>query len=295
MAGLGDPNFVNMPMLEYLSKGIKSFQVKRGLTPPRTRLPITPAILRKLREVWDRQPHNADHIMLWAACTTCFFGFLRSGEITTPPNQFDPGAHLAFGDVTLDCPSNPTLAQINIKASKTDPFRVGVSIYLGRTGNNLCPVTAMTAYLAVRGGEPGPFFKFSNNRPLSRELLVKHLREALTSAGIDATKYSGHSFRSGTATTAAAAGLEDSLIKTLERWFSLPSLYSYSERKTGHFVTCTFCLISYSEYAPVVFIVHAQLLRINSLSTPLMSLWGKGLRPSLDGSCWYWPLSPTTP
>ncbi len=220
MAGFGDPVFTNMPILEYLSKGIKSFQAKQGRVPQRTRLPVTPSILRKLREVWDRQPHNPDHIMLWAACTTCFFGFLRSGEITTPPNQFDPGAHLAFGDVTLDSPSNPTLAQVNIKASKMDPFRVGVSIYLGRTGNLLCPVSALAAYLAARGGEPGPFFKFANNRPLSRDLLVKHLREALKLAGIDATKYSGHSFRSGAATTAAAAGLEDSLIKTLGRWQS---------------------------------------------------------------------------
>ncbi len=220
MAGFGDPIFSSMPTLEYLLKGIKSFQAKQGLTPRRSRLPITPGILRKLREVWEQQPHNPDHIMLWAACTTCFFGFLRSGEITTPPNQFDPGAHLAFGDVTLDSPSNPTLAQVNIKASKTDPFREGISIYLGRTGNKLCPVSALAAYLASRGGEPGPFFKFANNRPLSRELLVKHLRGALTSAGIDPKKYSGHSFRSGAASTAAAAGLEDSVIKTLGRWQS---------------------------------------------------------------------------
>lgn len=28
-----------------------------------------------------------DHIMLWAACLLCFFGFLRSGEITVPSNS----------------------------------------------------------------------------------------------------------------------------------------------------------------------------------------------------------------
>ncbi len=91
------------------------------------RLLITPSILLKLQEVWDRQPHNPDHIMVRAACTTwVFFGFLRSGEITTPPDQFVPGAHLAFGDIRLDSPSNSTLAQVNIKTLKMEPFR-GVS------------------------------------------------------------------------------------------------------------------------------------------------------------------------
>ena len=72
--------------------------------------------------------------MLWAACCTCFFGFLRSGEITVPSaGEYDPGAHLSYGDVTLDSRESPTMAQVNIKASKTDPFRKGVSIYIGRT------------------------------------------------------------------------------------------------------------------------------------------------------------------
>ena len=84
--------------------------------------------------------------MLWAACCTCFFGFLRSGEITVPSaGEYDPGAHLSYGDVTLDSRESPTMAQVNIKASKTDPFRKGVSIYIGRTNNGLCPVAALAS------------------------------------------------------------------------------------------------------------------------------------------------------
>ena len=37
---------------------------------------------------------------------------------------------------------------------------------------------------------------------------------------MDATNYSGHSFRIGAATTAARAGFTDSFIQTLERWKS---------------------------------------------------------------------------
>ena len=49
---------------------------------------------------------------------------------------------------------------------------------------------------------------------------MNHLKEALIAAGVDASKYSGHSFRIGAATTAAACGIQDTLIKTLGRWES---------------------------------------------------------------------------
>ena len=79
---------------------------------------------------------------------------------------------MSKGDVTLDNVSAPTLVQVQIKASKTDPFRKGVVVYLGRTDNDLCPVGAVPAYLAVRGREPSPFFKFTTGTPLSRTALV---------------------------------------------------------------------------------------------------------------------------
>ena len=50
------------------------------------------------------------------------------------------------------------MAHVNTKASKTDPFQKGFSIYIGRTNNGLCPVAALAAYFAARGTGPGPFF-----------------------------------------------------------------------------------------------------------------------------------------
>ena len=226
MGGLGDPFGQPMPLLEYVLKGIKSEQAKKGPSAARTRLPITPAIMRQLRSVWEKDPKNGDHIMLWAACCTCFCGFFRSGEITVPSaKEYDPGAHLSFGDVTLDSCENPTLAQINIKASKTDPFRKGVSIFIGQTNNDLCPIAALAAYLAFRGARPGPFFQFCNGRPLTRESFVTRVRDSLQAAGINIpSQFAGHSFRIGAATTAAVAGVEDSTIKALGRWESLAYL-----------------------------------------------------------------------
>ena len=50
------------------------------------------------------------------------------------------------------------------------------------------------------------------------------VKEALDAAGVESGQYSGHSFRIGVATTAAARGLEDSTVRTLGRWKSLAYL-----------------------------------------------------------------------
>jgi len=53
---------------------------------------------------------------------------------------------------------------------------------------------------------------------------VIEVRSVLEKAGIDQSKYCGHSFRIGGATTAAINGMEDAIIKTLSRLKSLAYL-----------------------------------------------------------------------
>ena len=211
--GLRDPFAASWPLLEYTLRGIKLLQAKDKKSRAKKCLPITPDILRKLREVWGKEAHRADNIMLRAVCCMCFYGFLRSGEATlTSGQEFDQEADLSEGDVALDDLVNPTVIRVHIEASKTEPFRQGVFVYLGATGNNLCPVAAVSAYLAIWGREPGLFFRFASGAALTQEALVKQLRSALSQFDVDVSQYSGHSFRIGAATTAAAVGLEDSLI-----------------------------------------------------------------------------------
>jgi len=114
-------------MLEYVLRGVKSVEVKLATSPQQTRLPITPDILRKVCLVLERDKMKYDRVMLWAAYCTAFFGYLRSGEVTA----YDPGEYLSYGDITFNSHTQPTVAQVNVKASKTDPFRAGVMIYLG--------------------------------------------------------------------------------------------------------------------------------------------------------------------
>ena len=98
----------------------------------------------------------------------CFFGFLRSGEITIPSDSaFDEGAHLAFADVSADCLHDPKVIRVCLKVSKTDPFRVRIHIFVGRTSNRLCPVSALLSYMVKRGRDSGPFFRFQDGRPIT--------------------------------------------------------------------------------------------------------------------------------
>lgn len=97
---------------------------------------------------------------------------------------------------------------------------MGIDIFVGRTNCTLCPVAAVLAYMIRRGPRPGPLFEFRDGRPLTRPRFVAKVKEALALAGVDNTCYSGHSFRSGAATTAAEQGVSDTMIKTLGRWKS---------------------------------------------------------------------------
>ena len=204
--GLPDP-LVNCLQLQRLLRGIKRVQ---GLSPTK-RPPVTIDILRVIQGSLDLS--SRDHVTLWAACCLGFFGFLWAGEFTAS-QPFDPSIHLAVSEVQANTLVNPTCFKIRIKCSKTDSFQMGCNIYVARS--SICPVTAIGNSLALRGGTPGPLFCYADGRPLSRQQLSSSL---LHSAGYTHS-YSGHSFRIGAATTAAARGVPDHLIKTLGWWSS---------------------------------------------------------------------------
>ena len=200
-------------MLSLVLKGIQRSTPQHTRA---TRLPITPEILHKIYALWSNHPLTFDRVMLWAAFCVGYFAFMRSGEFTSTSNVEDNGG-LLVSDVTVDSRHNPQVVTLLLRRSKTDPFGAGTQLHVGRTFNAICPVSALLSYLALRPQTPGPLFIFQDGTPLSRPSLVSHLRDALQSIGLDAAKFSGHSFRIGAASAAARAGFSDSFIKTLGR------------------------------------------------------------------------------
>ena len=205
-AGYPDPSIVQMPRLHQVIKGIRVLVASSGKA-PRPRLPITPSILHKFRSVWLEHP-TYNNIMLWAACTTTFFGFCRSGEITVESaSKFVPQIHLSLSDLAVDNTQAPQVISIKLKRSKTD-----------------------------HGDSPGPLFRWANREPLTKTKFVDHVRKGLITANIPAHLYTGHSFRIGAATIAASVGIEDSTIQTLGRWKSSAYLL-YIKLNPSHLAT----------------------------------------------------------
>ena len=112
------------------------------------------------------------------------------------------------------------MIQIHLKKSKCDQLGLDSDILLGATGSELCPVRAVLDYIAVRGTQLGAFFLSSSQRPVAKPWFVEESRHILSVIGLPQQQYAGHSFRIGAATTAALAGVEDSMIQTLGRWHS---------------------------------------------------------------------------
>lgn len=186
-SNLPDPMIASMPKLESVIQGIKSQQTLKKSSGDKL-LPITPDHLLTLRRHFQQSSTDNDGIMWWAAVSTCFFDFMRTGEMTLPSESaFDPNTHLCFKDVSMDSINNPKIVKPNLKASKTDLFRKGVEVALGRTNNALCPVTALLAYLPVRGNGQGFLFLFSDGHPLTKQWFISRVQDALSANGVDSS------------------------------------------------------------------------------------------------------------
>lgn len=123
--GFPDPQHATMPKLKVIINGVTRAKSKQPATlREKPRLPITPAILQ---QVWSRDNTDPDKIMLWAVCTTAFFGFFRMGELTVPTSSaFDPSSHLSLKDIATDKRDDPSDPSQSIQdREKAYPYSLG--------------------------------------------------------------------------------------------------------------------------------------------------------------------------
>jgi len=112
--------------------------------------------------------------------------------------------------------------KINIKRSKTDQFGAGSTKGLPYFENSqYCPVVSIKKWIEISKINSGALFRrFTKGSNLSEKRLTDQtvallIKEYLGLAGIDSTNYSGHSLRSGFATSAAEAGAEERTIMAM--------------------------------------------------------------------------------
>jgi len=112
--------------------------------------------------------------------------------------------------------------KINIRRSKTDQFGEGFKKALPYfDSSEYCPVVSLKKWIDVSKIKSGALFrrfnkgsKVSENR-LTDQTVALLIKEYLGLAGIDNKNYSGHSLRSGFATTAAESGVEERSIMAM--------------------------------------------------------------------------------
>ena len=112
--------------------------------------------------------------------------------------------------------------KITIKKSKTDQFGEGLIKGIPHFENSLyCPVTNLKRWLNISKIKKGPIFvkfakgsKITNHR-LTDQSVALIIKSYLAKGGINSRDYSGHSLRSGFATSAAEAGAEERSIMAM--------------------------------------------------------------------------------
>ena len=112
--------------------------------------------------------------------------------------------------------------RISLKRSKTDQFGEGYVKGLPYFDNTeYCPVVSLRKWIEISKIDSGPLFrrftkgsKLSDNR-LSDQTVALLIKDYLKIAGIESRNYSGHSLRSGFATSAAESGAEERSIMAM--------------------------------------------------------------------------------
>ena len=112
--------------------------------------------------------------------------------------------------------------KINLKRSKTDQFGEGSVKGLPYFDNSkYCPVLSLKKWIEISNIKSGPLFrrfskgsKLTDNR-LSDQTVALLIKKYLKLIGIDSKDYSGHSLRSGFATSAAESGVEERSIMAM--------------------------------------------------------------------------------
>ena len=112
--------------------------------------------------------------------------------------------------------------KINLKRSKTDQFGEGSVKGLPYFDNlKYCPVLSLKKWIEISKIDSGPLFrrfskgsKLTDNR-LTDQTIALLIKKYLKLAGIESKNYSGHSLRSGFATSAAESGAEERSIMAM--------------------------------------------------------------------------------
>jgi integrase len=170
--------------------------IRRSLgVAPSQKDPISPA---ELRAMVQSRPETLQGLRDRALLLVGFAGAFRRSELVS----------LDVGDVTW----GEDGCTATLRRSKTDQEGEGrkVGIPFG-SSPEFCPVRTLQAWVEAAGLTVGPLFRPVKGSTvsaarLSDKAVARLVKRAAEAAGLDPSRVSGHSLRSGLATAAAKAG-----------------------------------------------------------------------------------------
>jgi site-specific recombinase XerD len=144
-----------------------------------------------------------------------YFGLFRVSELVAPMPGTD--SQLQLRDIKL---SNNTYILVKLQNYKNNQRGKQVELKIPSIHHYLCPVQAISAYIAIRPSIGGPLFCHSNGLPVTRSQFSFVLKKCISKTLFLAGHYRSHSFRIGRATDLAASGVTMETIKKMGRWSS---------------------------------------------------------------------------
>ena len=201
------------PQLQRMIAGMKRLRGEPGI---KERCLITKDVLLQLLPLFDCRIRGG--MTMYTAFCLAFAGFLRAGEFIYTAYDLKDVEFYKWFLTRRSVRFYDDYMELILPASKTDPFRQGVTLTIAATGDEACAVTALQRLFH---DWPAPLSTplFQIGGSFTRQRLTETLRETLMAVGIDG-HYTGHSFRRGAATSAREAGLSEDEIQLLGRWKS---------------------------------------------------------------------------
>lgn len=195
-------------------------RVKGGMS--MCKMHITPDILRRIYSVLDMV--KIEDLAFWCASLMAFLTFFRKSNLCLEKeSDFDEDKHLQKKDIEV----GEDWVKVTARWSKTNQFKERVAVIpIVRTKGSIFDLGIYWQAYAKRdkGEGASPAFgipnKWGGRTAMTHNWFGKRLKEVLTEAGVEAWKYSGHSFRSGGATFAFECGLPMEIIKMQGDWRS---------------------------------------------------------------------------
>lgn len=208
---------------------VASFLVKRAIigcenltTSVDQRLPFTLDLLHALVEVLPKLFRNTYlETLLESMFLLAFHACLRVGELTVYSSTNYRHAILVHDVSFTFSEVHAEVVHITINHCKShygsQPFHIYIRALQEQSH---CPVRSVHRYSLMRGNSPGPFFIFQDRAPVTGAAFRRLLNRCVTAIGLDPSRYKGHSFRIGAASSAAMSGLDDGQLQRMGRWSS---------------------------------------------------------------------------